>query len=159
MDAEKLVYENLQKFGLDSDVKPTTLKQLVKITEVLDSTTSSQKTAIQQLKASKISINKVSQDTGIARQTFYNNPILAAYIEKYAEANGVESPYEVIDALRSELRRRDEQITGLVQRDATAEYYKAQAQALTDEVASLQETIKSQEELIRRLKANGLHIV
>jgi hypothetical protein len=112
-----------------------------------------------QLKSNKISINKISQDSGIARQTFYNNPILATYIEKYAEANAIENPYDVIDAIRSELRRRDEQIAGFVQRDATVEYYKAQAQALTDQVASLQETIKSQEELIRRLRANDLYIV
>lgn len=159
MDAEKIIYENLKKFGLDSDIKPTTLKQLVKITEVLDTTINVQQTSVQQLKSNKISINKISQDSGIARQTFYNNPILAAYIEKYAEANAIENPYDVIDALRSELRRRDEQIAGFVQRDATAEYYKAQAQALTDEVASLKETIKSHEELIRRLRANDLHIV
>ena len=159
MDTEKIVYENLQKFGLDSDIKPTTLKQLIKITEVLETIIGFRRTAIQQLKSNKISINKISQDAGIARQTFYNNPILATYIEKYAEVDAVESPYDVIDAIRSELRRRDEQIAGLVQRDATVEYYKSQAQALTDEVASLQETIKSQEELIRRLRVNGIKLV
>lgn len=152
MDPEKIVQENLKLFGLDEEVKPVTMKHLIKITEVLDATVQSQTEAIQNIKTNKISINKVAKDAGIARQTFYNNPIMTAYIEKYIELNSIDNPYEVIDALRSELRRKDEQINGLVQRDATVSKYKAQNKALTDEIVSLQETIKSQEEFIQNLQ-------
>ena len=154
MDTEKIVQENLKLFGLDEEIKPMTMKHLMKITNVLDTAIQSKTEAIQNIKTNKISINKVAKDAGIARQTFYNNPIITAYIEKYIELNSIDSPYETIEALRRELRRKGEQINGLVQRDATVSKYKAQNKALTDEITSLQETIKSQEELIQKLKAS-----
>lgn len=154
MDLEKIVQENLIAFGLEEEMKSITRKHLIKITEVLDATIQSQTEAIQNIKTNKISINKIAKDAGIARQTFYNNPIMTAYIEKYIELNAIDNPYETIETLRSELRRKDEQINGLVQRDATVSKYKAQNKALTDEVVSLKETIKSQEELIQRLKSS-----
>ena len=154
MDTEKIVIENLKVFGLDEDIKPVTMKHLIKITEVLDATVQAQSEAIQNIKTNKISINKIAKDAGIARQTFYNNPIITAYIEKYIENNTIDNPYKVIEALRNELKRKDEQITGLVQRDATVSKYKAQNHELTNEIVSLQATIKSQEELIRKLQAS-----
>lgn len=154
MDTEKIVIENLKVFGLDEDIKPVTMKHLIKITEVLDATVQAQSEAIQNIKINKISINKIAKDAGIARQTFYNNPIITVYIKKYIENNTVDNPYEVIEALRNELKRKDEQITGLVQRDATVSKYKAQNHELTNEIVSLQATIKSQEELIRKLQAS-----
>lgn len=152
MDTKKLVQNNLKIFGLNEEIKPVTMKHLIKITEVLDATVRTQTEAIQNIKNNKISINKVAKDAGVARQTFYNNPIMTTYIEKYIELNSVDSPYVTIENLRSELRRKDKQITGLVQRDATVSKYKAQNKALKDEIASLRETIKSQEYLIHKLK-------
>ena len=96
----------------------------------------------------------LAKESGIARQTFYNNPSISAYIEAYITTNTTASPYETIETLREEIRRKDEQIAGLVQRDATVSKCKAENLELTDEIASLRETIKSQEELIRQLKAD-----
>ena len=110
--------------------------------------------AIQEIRNNKISINRVAKESGIARQTFYNNPIITAYIEAYIAANTSASPYETIETLREEIRRKDEQIAGLVQRDATVSKCKTENLELTDEIASLRETIKSQEELIRQLRGN-----
>lgn len=110
--------------------------------------------AIQEIRNNKISINRVAKESGIARQTFYNNPIITAYIEAYIAANTSASPYETIETLREEIRRKDEQIAGLVQRDATVSKCRAENLELTDEIASLRETIKSQEELIRQLRGN-----
>ncbi len=67
--------------------------------------------------------------------------------------NTAASPYETIETLREEIRRKDEQIAGLVQRDATVSKCKAENLELTDEITSLRETIKSQEKLIRQLRA------
>lgn len=154
MDVNQRVSENLKSFCLDDDIKPATLKHLTKVDEVLSMMVEAQENAIQEIKRNKISINRVAKESGIARQTFYNNPIITAYIEKYLETYVDASPYETIDALRKELKRKDEQIAGLVQRDATVSKYKAQNKALADEIASLKETIKSQEELIQKLKAS-----
>ena len=158
MDTRERVTENLKAFGLDTDIKPITMKHLEKLDEVLTQLTQVQEDAIQDIKDNKISINRVSKDAGIARQTFYNNPILVAYVEKYIAERGVESPYETIDYLREEVRRRDKQIEGLVQRDATVSKYKAENKALKEEITSLQATIKSQEELIKRLRAGNLSL-
>ena len=125
------------------------MKYLTKVNEVLERLISAKTTAIQSIKDNKISINRVSKESDIARQIFYNNPIITAYIEQYLASYSIESSYETVETLRDKIRRKDEQISNMVQRDATVSKYKAQNQELTDEVASLQKTIKSQEELIR----------
>lgn len=108
---------------------------------------SAQTTAIQDIKDKKISINRVAKESGFAKKTFYNNPIITSYIEQYLLAYSVDNPYETIEALRDESRSKDEQ-------DATVSKYEAQKHELTDEIVSLQATIKSQEELIRQLQAS-----
>lgn len=153
MDVKEKVMENLKAFGLDTEVKPTTMKHLAKVDEVLETMSQAQTDAIQEIKNNKISINRVAKESGIARQTFYNNPIITAYIECYLAINSEVSPYETIETLREEIRRKDEQIAGLVQRDATISKCKAENKELTDEIASLQATIRSQEDLIRQLRA------
>lgn len=155
MDVNQKVSDNLKIFELNDDIKPATMKHLIKVDEVLALMVTSQKNAIQEIKNNKISINRVAKESGIARQTFYNNPVITAYIEKYIETYAVTSPYEAIDTLREELKRKDEQIVGLVQRDATVSKYKAENKALTDEIVSLQATIRSQEELIQKLRAEN----
>lgn len=156
MDVNKRVMENLKAFGLDTGIKPVTMKHLAKVDEVLASMVQAQTDAIQEIRNNKISINRVAKESGIARQTFYNNPIITAYIEAYIAANISASPYETIEILREEIRRKDEQISGLVQRDATISKCKAENQALTDEIASLQATIKSQDDLIRQLRLHTI---
>lgn len=158
MDVNQRVSKNLKSFGLNDDIKPATLKHLAKVDEVLSTMVEAQENAIQEIKSNKISINRVAKESGIARQTFYNNPIITAYIEKYLKAYVDASPYETIDSLREELKRKNEQIAGLVQRDATVSKCKAENKALTDEVASLQATIKSQEELIQQLRSENKRI-
>lgn len=155
MDVNERVMVNLETFGLDTDIKPVTMKHLAKVDEVLASMVQAQSNAIQEIKNNKISINRVAKESGIARQTFYNNPIITAYIEAYLAANTSVSPYEIIETLREEIRRKDEQIAGLVQRDATVSKCKAENQELTDEIVSLRETIRSQEELICQLRGKS----
>ncbi len=149
MDVTERVMENLKAFGLDADIKPITMKHLAKVDEVLASMVQAQTDAIQEIRNNKISINRVAKESGIARQTFYNNPIITAYIEAYIAANTTASPYETIEMLREEIRRKDEQIVGLVQRDATISKFKAENRELKDEIVSLRETIKSQETLLQ----------
>ena len=158
MDVNQRVSKNLKSFGLNDDIKPVTLKHLAKVDEVLAMMVETQENAIQEIKSNKISINRVAKESAIARQTFYNNPVITAYIEKYIETYVGTSPYETINSLREELKRKGEQIAGLVQRDATISKCKAENKALTDEIASLQATIKSQEELIQKLRSENKKI-
>lgn len=125
------------------------MKHLIKIDKVLETITKSQSDAIHEIKNNKISINKVAQQSGIARQIFYNSPIITLYIEKYISLKTDCSVFETIESLRAEICKKDEMIANLVQRDANISKCKAENQELVDEFISLQETIKSQEELIR----------
>lgn len=154
MDVNERVMENLKAFGLGTDVKPVTMKHLAKVDEVLEAMTRAQANAVQEIKNNKISKNRVAKESGIARQTFYNNPIIFKYIDAYIAANTVSSPYETIEYLRDEVRRKDEQIAAMVQRDASISKCKALNKELLDEIASLTATIRSQEEVIRDLKAS-----
>lgn len=63
-----------------------------------------------EIKNNKLYINIVSKENGITRQTFYNNPIITAYIEQYIVAKVSVNPYEIIDNLRTEIRSKDEMI-------------------------------------------------
>ena len=147
---EKII-KNIKKFGLSSDdIKPNTMEYLIKVDDVLNKITTTRAEAIQTIKSEKVSINKVAKEIGISRQTFYNNPIITSYVEKYIEIYVKESPYETINNLKEEIKNRDEQIEKLVQRDANIAYYKAENQELSDEIESLKATIKSQEEMIRK---------
>ena len=149
---EKII-KNLKKFGLSSDdIKPNTMEYLIKVDDALNKITTARAEAIQTIKSEKTSINKVAKESGISRQTFYNNPIITSYVEKYIEIYVKESPYETINNLKEEIKNRDEQIEKLVQRDANISYYKAENKELSDEVESLKATIKSQEEMIRKLR-------
>ena len=149
---EKII-KNLKKFGLSTDdIKPNTIEYLVKVDDVLNKITTTRAEAIQTIKSEKVSINKVAKESGISRQTFYNNPIITSYVEKYIEIYVKASPYETINNLKEEIKNRDEQIEKLVQRDANIAYYKAENQELSDEIESLKATIKSQEEMIRKLR-------
>lgn len=158
MDVNQRVFKNLKSFGLNDDIKPGTLKHLTKVEEVLTMMVETQENAIQEIKSNKISINRVAKESSISRQTFYNNPVITEYIEKYIEKYVGTSPYETINYLREELKRKDEQIGGLVQRDATISKCKAENKVLIDEIASLQATIKSQEELIQKLRSENKKI-
>ena len=149
---EKII-KNIKKFGLSSDdIKPNTMEYLIKVDDVLNKITTTRAEAIQTIKSEKVSINKIAKESGISRQTFYNNPIITSYVEKYIEIYVKESPYETINNLKEEIKNRDEQIEKLVQRDANIAYYKAENQELSDEIESLKATIKSQEETIRKLR-------
>ena len=149
---EKII-KNIKKFGLSSDdIKPNTMEYLIKVDDVLNKITTTRAEAIQTIKSEKVSINKVAKESGISRQTFYNNPIITSYVEKYIEIYVKESPYETINNLKEDIKNRDEQIEKLVQRDANIAYYKAENQELSDEIESLKATIKSQEEMIRKLR-------
>ena len=149
---EKII-KNLKKFGLSSDdIKPNTMEYIIKVDDALNKITTARAEAIQTIKSEKTSINKVAKESGISRQTFYNNPIITSYVEKYIEIYVKESPYETINNLKEEIKNRDEQIEKLVQRDANIAYYKAENKELSDEVESLKVTIKSQEEMIRKLR-------
>ena len=149
---EKII-KNIKKFGLSSDdIKPNTMEYLIKVDDVLNKITTTRAEAIQTIKSEKVSINKIAKESGISRQTFYNNPIITSYVEKYIEIYVKESPYETINNLKEEIKNRDEQIEKLVQRDANIAYYKAENQELSDEIESLKATIKSQEEMIRKLR-------
>ena len=149
---EKII-KNLKKFGLSSDdIKPNTMEYLIKVDDALNKITTARAEAIQTIKSEKTSINKVAKESGISRQTFYNNPIITSYVEKYIEIYVKESPYKTINNLKEEIKNRDEQIEKLVQRDANIAYYKAENKELSDEVESLKAPIKSQEEMIRKLR-------
>ena len=69
MDVNERVMENLKAFGLDTDIKPVTMKHLAKVDEVLASMVQAQTDAIQEIRNNKISINRVAKESGIARQT------------------------------------------------------------------------------------------
>ena len=73
MERHIKVMRNLEMFGLGSYVGPRILKHLVKIDSYLEETEI----------RSRISISNLAKGAGIARGTFYKNPILKKYADCY----------------------------------------------------------------------------
>ena len=79
-ETSAIVKENLRMFGLDADVKVQTLRHLCRIQEALDALREGQKFAIRSVWENKATIASVARQSHVARQTFYNNPILTEYV-------------------------------------------------------------------------------
>lgn len=149
MDTRETVIKKLQEFDMDTNVKEQTMKHLCKIQETLDTLKHNQEEAAASLKENKPALNRIASMGNIARQTFYNNPLLTEYIEQYWKANAAENPFDTIERLRNEIRIQDERIKNMVKRDAETLIYKNRISELEEQIHSLKETVKSQEMVIQ----------
>lgn len=146
------VIEVLKKYGISGDFKKGTLAQFEKIITTLDEMIQSQKDGIDKIKANKPSLSKISSLTGISRQTFYNNPVLTEFAEKYIAENAVDDPNETISKLKSQIRDKDSIIEKMVARDGKIAELMAKVYELEQENVSLKKTIESQEITISKAK-------
>lgn len=154
MDAKEKVERNLKKFNITNDVSKI-MKHLVKIQGSLEKCTTELNKSVELLSNGTISVNRISKEAKISRQTFYNNPDLINYIEKYKEAYLKENPYDKIDELKGRINRQEEMIDKMVQRDATIEEYKMSKQKLEEKVRSLEKTIETQQKRIEELTSTN----
>ena len=157
-ETSAIVKENLRMFGLDADVKVQTLRHLCRIQEALDALWEGQKSAIRSVWENKATIASVARQSHVARQTFYNNPILTEYVNAWLKEFAVENPFDTIERLREALRDESEKVRKMVARDADVSKYKAMVVDLKDEVAALKKTVATQSDTIAMMRRTNFSV-
>lgn len=145
------IKNNLKKFDLKTEQKANIYNHLEKIDKTLEDMISNQEKSLELYKENNININKIANNSGVSRQTLYNNPILIEYIENFNSFYSPEDPYQVIEDLRKEIRKKDKMIDNMVNRDGENSKLKVTIKQLNEELESAKITINSQSDIIKKL--------
>lgn len=85
------------------------------------------------LKSNSINIKAISEKTNISRKTFYNNKILAEFVEEHTVID-TSKAYEENKKLRSQLSDTEKKLFALLERDAETETLRFQISKLESEL-------------------------
>lgn len=132
---ESTVKNRLDEMGINVDtLKSTSLKHLIKIEDVISEKLENQSKMLESFKENKVSVLSISEESKIARQTFYNNPILKEYITYVLDNSDLVDPYKKIDALNAKLSELQEMVTQMQIRDVNLEILYQEKENLKDEL-------------------------
>lgn len=132
---ESTVKNRLYEMGINVDtLKSTSLKHLIKIEDVISEKLENQSKMLESFKENKVSVLSISEESKIARQTFYNNPILKEYITYVLDNSDLVDPYKKIDALNAKLSELQEMVTQMQIRDVNLEILYQEKENLKDEL-------------------------
>lgn len=96
------------------------------------------------IKENAINIKAISEATGISRKTFYNNELLAAFVEENATGNS--SSADELRRVKERLSDADSKLLKLMNRDANMEVLRYQISKLEAELETSHKRIKALEE-------------
>lgn len=85
------------------------------------------------LKSNSINIKAISEKTNISRKTFYNNKILAEFVEEHTVID-TSKAYEENKKLRCQLSDAEKKLFALLERDAETETLRFQISKLESEL-------------------------
>lgn len=85
------------------------------------------------LKSNSINIKAISEKTNISRKTFYNNKILAEFVEEHTVID-TSKAYEENKKFRSQLSDTEKKLFALLERDAETETLRFQISKLESEL-------------------------
>lgn len=143
---EDLVEQRLKEMNVPATtLKPTTLKHLIKIEELISTNLDYKKELLQKFKEKKITILSVSEESKISRQTFYNNPILKEYIQFALDTTDLLDPYKKNEELSLIISELQEVVLNMQIRDIDFEL-------LTNQVNKLKKELKEKKNDVTKLK-------
>lgn len=153
---ESTVKNRLDEMGINVDtLKSTSLKHLIKIEDVISEKLENQSKMLESFKENKVSVLSISEESKIARQTFYNNPILKEYITYVLDNSDLVDPYKKIDSLNAKLSELQEMVTQMQIRDVNLEILYQEKENLKDELNQKKKEItqlrKQNQEISSRL--------
>lgn len=142
------IQNTLKKMGYNYyALKDKDKEHLIKIDESIQEIFRKEKEAKETLSRSTVSTKGISKDTGISRQTFYNNPILNEYIDYYAKQFKKVDMSEIQKDSNEKIKELQEQLDKLHRRDIQFEKMKL-------EIEELKAAIKERDEVIESLRNN-----
>jgi dynactin complex subunit len=106
------------------------------------------------LRETDYSIKKIADKSGASRTTYYNHgQLLKRYIEHVSQISLNSNPYAKIEALQSEKRLLQEQISKMMQRDVDIELLKVENKNLSSALTAKNEEIKRLEKHVMNLNS------
>lgn len=149
---ESTVRDRLNEMGINiNTIKSTSLNHLIKIENVVSEKLQKQSKILDDFKNNKISLLSISEESKIARQTFYNNPILKEYINYLIDNYDLVDPYKKIDILNNKISELQEIITQMQIRDVDFELANHEKEVLKNE-------LKQKKNEIYKLKKQNIEI-
>lgn len=136
--------KNLKKLGYDySLLQPKQQKYLQKIDQAIYSLFETEMKAQEDTSRNYVSIKRISKETDIARQTFYNLPILSEYIEHCSkEFEKIDTSYRLKRALDKN-QEYQKQIQQMVKRDVEYMELKRENSKLKEDIEWKNKMLKS----------------
>ena len=154
---ESTVKNRLDEMGINVDtLKSTSLKHLIKIEDVISEKLENQSKMLESFKENKVSVLSISEESKIARQTFYNNPILKEYITYVLDNSDLVDPYKKIDALNAKLSELQEMVTQMQIRDVNLEILYQEKENLKDELNQKKKEITQLRKQNQEISSRGL---
>ena len=136
--------KNLKKLGYDYSLLPAKQQEyLQQVDEAINTLFETELKAQEETSRNYISIKRVSKETNIARQTFYNIPILAEYIEQCSrDFDKVDISYRLRRAQQKNIEYQ-EQIQEMVKRDVEFMELKRENSKIKEELEWKNKMLKS----------------
>ena len=155
MDEQKLkrIQEFLAKQGKDmSVISKSRLKQLSIVDDAIQKKINNLSEAKETIKNSRINISNISNETQIARKTFYNNELLRLYVESNSEIDDEKNVSESeFTRLKEKYDIQNQQIKDLLLKDIETESLRQDNEILEREISNLQNHNKALENQLEEL--------
>lgn len=134
----------LKKLGYDYNaLKGKDKAYLIQIDESIQAIFKAETEAREALCRSVVSTKAISKSTGIARQTFYNNPILNEFVNFYANQFKKVDMSNIQNQSNQKIKELQEQLELMHLRDIEFEEMKIQIEELKQAIKERDETIAS----------------
>lgn len=132
----------LKKLGYDYNaLKSKDKAYLIQIDESIQQIFKAEIEARETLSRSVVSTKAIAKATGIARQTFYNNPILNEFVNYYAKQFEKVDMSNIQNQTNQKIKDLQEQLDLMHQRDIEFEEMKIQIEELKQAIKERDETI------------------
>jgi len=125
-------------------ISKTLNKELLEVEEEILSRQKNIADAENTIRSNAINVKAISDATGISRKTFYNNRLLAEFVEENKTVDDV--PREEIKRLKDKCEDSEKKLLLMVDRDIETETLRHELSKLQSELAAAQKRIQSLEE-------------
>ena len=157
MENERLDIINrfLSQYGLSFDtISKSRMEQFEKVDYAIQDRLNEINHAKEILRRKTINVTTISNDTGIARKTFYNNDLLRLYVESFStESDNKMTAVANLERLKEKYDEAERQIKLFLLRDIDIENLRNENTKLQAEIQNLENRNRTLEEQFEKIQA------
>lgn len=143
VELNEIICCTLEKMNIDKElIESKILEQLNKIEIAITQAFRIQEEHKNAIKETKPSVNKLASQTGIARQTFYNNPLLKAYAEYRIAEYHNSDVNKKNDKLMERITHLENKVKLMSERDVGIELLRRKVSMLESNIKTLKQENK-----------------